>query len=150
MASHEDSLGRLISILYRTGQSYIGKRLEPYGIGSGQFAFLAELLRQDGVSQDELAGFFRCDKATVARALQQLESRGYVRREHSPADGRVNLVYVTAKARTFEPMLFKILSGWTETLARGLSATERNEAFALLNRLVDNATTALASAKDQA
>ena len=148
MANHEESLGRLISILYRTGQSYIGRRLEPYGIGSGQFAFLAELLKHDGVSQDALTVFFRCDKATVARALQQLESRGYVRREHSPADGRVNLVYVTDQARAFEPVLFEILSEWTETLARELSITERRQAFELLDRMVDNATAALGSEKD--
>jgi DNA-binding MarR family transcriptional regulator len=148
MANHEESLGRLISILYRTGQSYIGRRLEPYGIGSGQFAFLAELLKHDGVSQDDLAVFFRCDKATVARALQQLESRAYVRREHSPADGRVNLVYVTDQARAFEPVLFEILSEWTETLARKLSITERSQAFELLDRMVDNASAALGSEKD--
>ena len=147
MAQQEESLGRLVSILYRTGQSYIGKRLEPYGIGSGQFAFLAELLKQDAVNQDELAAFFRCDKATVARALQHLETRGYIRRERSPADGRVNLVHVTDQARAFEPVLFEILSGWTETLAKGLSMTERNQAFALLDRLVDNATSALESVK---
>lgn len=147
MDSNEGSLGRLISILYRSGQSYIGKRLEPYGIGSGQFAFLAELFSQDGVNQEELAAFFQCDKATAARALQGLELQGYVERNRSPADGRVNLVYLTDKARDFQPILFEVLSGWTATLSQGLTESERAQAFALLGRLVVNATAATPSTR---
>lgn len=142
MDNNEGSLGRLISILYRSGQSYIGKKLEPYGIGSGQIVFLAELFAQDGSNQEELATFLQCDKATAARALQRLEKLGYVERKRSAADGRVNLVYLTDKAREFKPILFDVLSSWTATLSLGLSERERMQAFELLGRLVDNAAAA--------
>ena len=135
-----ESIGRLVSILYRSGQSYIGKQLEPYGIGSGQVGFLAELLHHDGVSQEELAAFFRCDKATSTRALQRLESQGYVERKRSTEDGRVNLVYLTEKGHKFKPTLRKILSGWTEILSEGLSDAERRQVIQLMNRMVENTT----------
>lgn len=134
------SIGRLVSILHRSGQSYIGRRLEPHGIGSGQVAFLAELFELgDGLSQDDLAAFFQCDKATVSRALKRLESEGYVERERSADDGRVNLVHLTPKARAFRDTLFGVLSDWTDVLSAGLSAAERRELIRLLEKLVGNA-----------
>lgn len=134
------SIGRLVSILHRFGQSYIGRQFEPHGIGSGQVSFLAEMFEQgDGVSQDDLAAFFQCDKATASRALQRLESQGYVERNRSAEDGRVNLVYLTPKARAFEKTLFGVLSSWTETLSAGLSVSERKELIRLLEKLVGNA-----------
>jgi len=140
---NEGSIGQLVSILYRSSQSYIGKKLEPYEVGSGQYSFLAELFHMEGRNQDELASFFRCDKATAARALKTLESRGYVERIRSEDDARVNRVYLTNKAREFYPILSKILSGWTEALTQGFSSEERNLTFDLLTRLVENASTAI-------
>lgn len=137
---NEESIGRLVAILYRIGLNHTGKQFEPYGIGSGQFAFLADLFAQDGISQEKLASSVCCDKATVARAMQRLEILGYVERKRSAEDGRVKLVYLTEKARNFRPTLFSILSNWTEILARGLSSEERKLVINLLNRLVENAT----------
>ena len=121
MNTKEKSPGRTFSILYRLGQSHIGKQLEPYNIGAGQFNFLADLLQRDGISQDEVASLSRCDKATAARAIQHLEKHGYVERRQSEEDGRVKMVFVTAKAREFSPILFSFLEGWTETLFKGFS-----------------------------
>ena len=135
----EESIGKLVSILYRIGVSHVGKQLEPYGIGSGQIAFLTELFAHDGICQEDLASSVRCDKATVARAMQRLESQGYVERKRSAEDGRVNLVYLTDKAYKFKRTLFLILSNWTDTLARGLNREERKQVINLLSRLVENA-----------
>ena len=101
---NEKSIGRLISILYRRGLNHTGKQFKPYGIGGDQFAFLAELYAQDGISQEELASAICCDKATVARAMQRLESLGYIERIRSVEDGRVNLVYtLQTKLTTLNP-----------------------------------------------
>jgi len=86
----EESLGRMVSILHRIGQSHLGKMLEPYNIGAGQIAFLAELLLVDGISQAEVASNFRCDKATAARAIQHLERHGYVERRQSAKEVQQN------------------------------------------------------------
>ena len=119
--------------------SRTSSKFKPYGIGGGQFAFLAELFAQDGISQEELAAAIFCDKATVARAMQRLESLGYIERKRSVEDGRVNLVYLTDKAHNFKPTLFSVLSNWTDTLVQGLSCDERKLVINLLNRLVENA-----------
>jgi DNA-binding MarR family transcriptional regulator len=140
MHIREESIGRIVSILYRIEQSRMGKQLEAYNIGAGQFSFLAELLIHDGISQDEVAANFRCDKATAARAIQHLEKHGYLERKQSEDDGRVKKVFVTDKAREFSPILFSILKNWTETLLEGFSAKEKDTLFQLLNLSLENAT----------
>jgi len=140
MHKREESIGRIVSILYRIEQSHMGKQLEAYNIGAGQFSFLAELLIHDGISQDEVAANFRCDKATAARAIQHLEKHGYLERKQSEDDGRVKKVFVTDKAREFKTILFSILKNWTETLLQGFSTEEKNTLFDLLNLSLENAT----------
>lgn len=139
MHCKHDSIGRMISILYRMGHSYMGKKLEPYNIGKGQFAFLAALLVKDGISQDEVASSFSCDKATAARAIQHLERQGYVHRKQSVDDARVKIVFVTDKARDFELLLLSFVEGWTETLLHGFNDDEKKLLFCLLSRSVENA-----------
>lgn len=136
----EESIGRMISIVHRIGQSHLGKKLEPYDIGAGQVAFLAELLLVDGISQDEVASDFRCDKATATRAIQHLERHGYVERRQSVNDGRVKEVFVTDKAREFQPVLFSFLEEWTETLFQGFSTEERELVLRLFHRIVKTAS----------
>ncbi len=140
MHKKEKSIGRMISILHRIGQSHLGKKLEPYNIGAGQITFLAELLLGDGISQDEVASNFRCDKATAARAIQHLERHGYVERKQSENDGRVKNVFVTDKAREFQPVLFSFLEEWTDTLFQGFSTEERELVLGLLHRVVKTAS----------
>jgi DNA-binding MarR family transcriptional regulator len=101
---------------------------------------LAELLLEDGISQDEVASNFRCDKATAARAIQHLERHGYVERRQSLNDGRVKKVFVTNKARKFQPLLFSFLEEWTDTLFQGFSTEERELVLHLLHRIVKTAS----------
>ena len=139
MRKDEKSIGRMVSILYRIGKSHMGKKLQPYSIGAGQIAFLAELLLRDGISQDEVASNCRYDKATTARAIQHLEYHGYVRRRQSENDGRVKRVFVTDKAREFQPVFFSLLGEWTDILLKGFSTEERELLLRLLNRIMKTA-----------
>ena len=140
MRKKEESIGRMVSILYRIGQSHVGKQLKSYNLGTGQIALLTELLMRDGISQDEVASNCRCDKATATRAIQHLERHGYVERRQSVKDGRVKMVFVTDKAREFQPLLFSFLEEWTDTLFQGFSTEERELVLSLLHRIVKTAS----------
>jgi len=83
----EDSIGRWISMLYRYSQIYVGNKLQPYGIGKGQFMFLIKLFERDGLNQDELVDGLNIDKGTTARALRKLEQEGYIKRQKMQAIG---------------------------------------------------------------
>lgn len=146
MSGHEErafkppeSLGRLISCLYRYTQIYIGKELENHTIGSGQFSFLAALGRSEGMSQEELANLFHVDKATSARAIRKLLEEGYVTRERDPADKRKYRILLTEKGKNMHPILKRISAEWTETLLSGFAQDEKECIAPLLEKMVDNA-----------
>ena len=60
---------------------------------------LADLMTRDGMRQQDLAISTIKDKGTVARALKQLETAGFVLREVDPEDRRQKRIYLTEKAR---------------------------------------------------
>jgi len=139
MIRKEDSIGRWISLLYRYGQIYMSRKMQPYGIGKGQFMFLIKLFEKDGLSQDELAESLNFDKGTTARALRKLEQEDYVVREKNVGDRRSNRVFLTGKARDIKPALFTVLGNWTEILATGFSTEEKQQVLRLLEKMANNA-----------
>lgn len=143
MTVHKNSIGRWISVLYRSSQTHFANALEPFQIRRGQHRFLIELFLRDGVSQGDLARTLNMDKGAAARALGKLQKAGYVKRNRDDGDGRVVRVYLTEKARSVKGPLFSVLAAWTDTLADGFSVEERRQALVLLWRMAENAARAM-------
>lgn len=136
-----ESIGRYISYLYRMGQCYINRRLEPFCIGSGQFAFLMVLYMEDGISQDELSERILVDKATTGRAIKKLVEEGYVVRHRDPKDKRSYQIYLTPKANSLKSTIFEILKEWNELLLNGIDEPERDCGLGMIKKMVANVTT---------
>ncbi|MBU7018523.1 MAG: MarR family transcriptional regulator [Theionarchaea archaeon] len=134
----QKSLGRFISCIYRYTQMYIGKELEKYRIGSGQFSFLMTLYRRDGITQEDLANLLHVDKATSARAVKNLEKEGYIARKEDAEDKRKYRVFVTEKGREIESMMKSISSEWTARLLSGFTEDEKESVTIFLEKMVKN------------
>lgn len=137
---NKNTVGRLISVLFRYGQIYIGKNLKTHGVGKGQYIFLIALYRQDGISQEELSTYAKVDKGTTAKALKKLEEEGYIIRKTCEKDKRSNNVYLTEKAIEVKPQMRKTLMDWTNILCAGFSDEEREYALTMLERMEENAS----------
>ena len=135
----EKSLGRWISLLYRYGQIFLMKELEPYAVGKGQFLFLVALYQKDGLPQEELAQMLKIDKGTTARAINKLEKAGYVRREQNREDMRANRVFLTDRALEFKPTLASVLGRWSDIISSGMTKEEVDQAFSMLTKMAHNA-----------
>lgn len=64
-----------IAHIYRSHIPYMAKEFEAYRIGSGQFEFLRVLYHKNGISQENHARALKVNKATSARAIQNLEKK---------------------------------------------------------------------------
>lgn len=135
----KDSIGRWISLLHRYGNVYVNEQLKDYHLGAGQYAFLAVLYQNEGISQDEIAQFLKMDKGTAARAIAKLEKEGYVERKVFNIDKRIKKLYLTEKAHAFESKLTSILQGWKDIITKDLSADEHEIALKLLQTMSKNA-----------
>lgn len=139
MNGNDSSVGRWISILYRHRMNYLGKRLEPYNIGSGQHFFLMVLSKNNGINQEELSKFLKIDKATTAKAIKKLEEEGYVTRRIDDIDKRAYRVFLTDKGRNVVPIIDETVKDWEEFVTGGISEEERILVEALLGKMAQNA-----------
>lgn len=139
MKTDEHTIGKWISILYRYGQNYISKRLEPYNIGSGQYIFLMHLYKNDGISQENLSDKLKMDKATTAKALKKLEEEGYINREIDCSDKRAYQIFITPKALEIRQIIHATIKSWEEILSRGLSKEETDMVNNILKKMAENA-----------
>jgi DNA-binding MarR family transcriptional regulator len=136
----EESLGKLISCLYRYSQMYLGNELEQYHIGSGQFSFLKTLLHEDGIHQEDVAHLLKIDKATCTRAVKKLMKEGYTTRQKDAEDKRAYNLFLTEKAHSIECELETISSKWKALLLSGFEEDEKVLVMRFLTKMVKNAS----------
>jgi DNA-binding MarR family transcriptional regulator len=120
-----------IAHIYRSNVAYMAKELDAYRVGSGQFEFLLFLYHKDGVSQETIAETIKVSKATIARAIQNLEKEGYVYRERDESDLRAYRVYLTDKGKEMRDIIFKKQASFMDLLFSDFTFEEK-EIFRLL------------------
>jgi MarR family transcriptional regulator, temperature-dependent positive regulator of motility len=92
----------IIEALHRANQSafaaYMAARI-PGEITPRQFAILAAVASEEGLSQTDLVTRTGIDRSTLADIVRRMSDRGYLRRSRTKGDARVYSVAITAKGR---------------------------------------------------
>lgn len=130
--------GKYISILYRYCQKFMSRELQELDIGSGQYSFLINLFKKDGISQESLVEALGLDKGTTARAILNLSEKGYIKREIDPDDRRSYRIYLTEKAFQAQPRIDDTIRKFNEIIMSGFSESDREIASQILNRMAEN------------
>ena len=134
------SVGKYISIIHRTGSSFLSKEFSKFNIGSGQYMYLIHLYKNDGLSQEDLTEIFNIDKGTTAKSIKKLETEGFVMRVKDKNDKRINRVYLTPKALEIKDEFLSSINAWENTLTSNLSYAEKEQALTLLKKITYNIT----------
>ncbi|HAS74657.1 MAG TPA: hypothetical protein DCS67_10985 [Clostridiales bacterium UBA8960] len=132
-------IGRLISVLYRTGYAYFTHKTADHDLSGVQIGLIFHLYKHDGVSQDELTKALEVDKATVTRSLNKLETCGIIERKRDIDDQRVNRILLTAHGHALRHDLKRVAKEWQDTLLKGFSEQEIEVLASMFNKLTDNA-----------
>ncbi|MBR3503881.1 MAG: MarR family transcriptional regulator [Clostridia bacterium] len=135
---------RNVSVFYRLTQMYFSDKLKPYNLGSGQQYFLLQISRYPGASLAELADLGAFDNCTVTRAVQKLESVGYIRVERCPRDHRAKRLYLTEEGEALIAPIRSMIGEWMAAVTDGFTEEEKETVGALVGRLADNARAILA------
>ena len=125
---NEEKLMRYIARITRCSNFYRAKMLSDVGLSGVQCPYLTRIARQPGISQDELA-----------RHLANLQQLGFIRREPSPTDRRVQQIYPTEKTDAILPRIIKVFADWEAGMTEGFTPEERKAAHSLLLRMYENA-----------
>lgn len=90
-------------------------------LSSEQWILLVFLAKQDGVTQQVLAGHCGISKVSVLNLIKKLEKTGLIIRHPDPVDGRSNRVYLTSEGRHVQQSLINIVKENTQQIIQGIS-----------------------------
>ena len=102
-------------------------------------SFVLAICGRPGMTQDEISRELCLNKSTVARALTQLEERGYVKREQKPDDKRSVLVFPTDKMTEILPTVKEITDKWNEMLSEDIPSDQLEIFVSVLNKMSEKA-----------
>ena len=134
----ENSIGYLARIVFRSFSRLLERGTLTYDVSAGQWRFLRQLWREDGITQRELSERVGMREPTTVVALKGLEKSGLVRREASTVDRRKVHVFLTPKAKQLEAVLTPMSTEVHEMATRGFSDDEIDTLRDLLRRVIDN------------
>lgn len=89
-------------LLHRALQHALDIYVEAAGVGAPtqrQFAVLAVVAANEGLSQTDLVRATGIDRSTLAELVARMMTKGLLERERSATDGRANIVRLTAAGR---------------------------------------------------
>src|SRR5499426_29907 len=73
------------------------KRARAYGMTRAQWAVLARLQREPGITQSRLAALTDVEPITIGRLVDRLEASGLIERQPDPDDRRIWRLRLTSK-----------------------------------------------------
>jgi MarR family transcriptional regulator, lower aerobic nicotinate degradation pathway regulator len=102
------------------------------------FRLLATLVEFGPASQATLGRHTGIDRSDVVAALNELVDDGYVERTPDPADGRRNIITITASGRRQHKRLTTLVAKAQDEIFAALSPTDRKRLTTLLARVLSH------------
>src|SRR6185369_11328982 len=131
----ENSIGFLLAKAYQRAWAVMREEIEPYDLTPPQFALLAFLWQQDGLTQVELSEKGQIDRSTIGGLIDRLERNGLLERRQHPQDRRAYRIYLTEQGKTMEDTLSACAERSLQRITAGLCETEVVELRRLLGIL---------------
>jgi DNA-binding MarR family transcriptional regulator len=114
----------------------IGEAFASAGARAYHFRLLATLVEFGPASQATLGRHSGIDRSDVVAALNELAADGYVERTPDPADGRRNIITLTASGRRHHKRLAALVAQAQDEIFAPLTPTDRARLTTLLGRLL--------------
>ena len=129
------SFMKMLNNISRSQAIYRNSRITASDLNSCHYAFVLSICREPGRSQEELARELCLNKSTVARALNYLETNGYILRTPLPSDKRQFSVHPTEKMLAVRPEVRKASAEWRDQLSEGIPEAEMEIFNSVLERM---------------
>lgn len=134
----ENSVGYLSRIVFRSFSRLLERGTMVHDVSAGQWRFLRQLWREDGITQRELSERVGMREPTTVVALKGLEKAGLIIRKKTSDDRRKTFVHLTPHAKKLELILAPMNAEVHEIATRGMTDEEVETLQALMRRVIDN------------
>lgn len=133
-----DPIGFLMNDTARLFRRAFNARTRDSGITALQWRLITYLRRHDGVRQGPVAELIEVEPITLSRMVDRLAEAGLVERRADPTDRRAWRLHLTPRAHALLTDQSHIAEQLTEEATEGLSAAERDQLIALVERVRAN------------
>lgn len=131
---------KLINSIQRSSATIYNKRLENYGIRKWEHPYILKIVNKPGVTQEELAHSLHVNPSTVTRQLTLLENDGLIEKRTDSDDRRISRIYPTERMLELKPHAVEVMMDLNDQIIlKGFSDEEKKTAYALLERMTENA-----------
>lgn len=130
-----DNTKRKITKIAREVSKFAVRTMRAEGIGSGEFDVIHAIRKNPGITQAGVCQITGLDKGAVARQTASLESKGYLKRQKNPKDGRSQLLYATEQAEHLKNSKAQIETYFYEWLLEELPEDEKDAFCKTLDKL---------------
>ncbi|WP_123042513.1 MarR family winged helix-turn-helix transcriptional regulator [Cohnella candidum] len=129
---------REIGMIARALDSISNIEFKQFDLTKGQYLYLVRICENPGIIQEKLAEMIKVDRTTAARAIQKLETNGFIEKKDDPGNKKINKLFPTVKGKTVYPYI-KRENDYSNTVAlSGFSESEAETVFNLLQRVRKN------------
>lgn len=136
-------LGRTVKNMdYVLQESFKANHLD---LSKEQMVVLKKLDENDGINQNELAFLTLRNKSTLTRLLTKMERKGYILRQQSAIDKRVNNVFLTELGKDMYVMAKPVVKDVLLEIERCISEVEKKQIINTLKKIQQNLNTKIES-----
>jgi MarR family transcriptional regulator, transcriptional regulator for hemolysin len=111
------------------------KRARAYGMTRAQWAVLARLQHEPGITQSRLAALTDVEPITIGRLVDRLEANGLIERQPDPDDRRIWRLRLTPKASPILKQVAAFRRELHDEMAEGLDARDLDTLVVCLQRM---------------
>ena len=129
----------------RLVRAYADKEAARFGITRAQWAVLAKVERNEGMSQTELAEQMEMQPITLTRLIDKLCENDWIERRGDASDRRVNRLYLLKAGRALLGKLSGLRSELTAAALDGINPADSHRLLGQLEQIKENVRNAIQS-----
>lgn len=125
----------LVSIIHRKQTTYINDKLKDVNLSSGLYPLLIKAYKNNGISQEELAGELHVNESTITRNLNKLEKKGLITKTPQK---RKKIISVTDEGKKTAEKIMDYDEKWDNIIKRSLTDEEFQDLRKLLLKICED------------
>ncbi|MEH7097452.1 MarR family winged helix-turn-helix transcriptional regulator [Neobacillus vireti] len=129
---------REIGMIARALDSISNIEFKEYDLTKGQYLYLVRIYENPGIIQEKVAEMIKVDRTTAARAIKKLEMNGFIDKKDDQQNKKIKKLFPTEKGKNVYPFIRRENDYSNNVALAGLSETEVETIFNLLQRVRKN------------
>ncbi len=129
---------REIGMIARALDSISNIEFKEYDLTKGQYLYLVRICENPGIIQEKVAEMIKVDRTTAARAIKKLELNGFIEKKADHYNKKIKKLFPTEKGEQVYPLIKRENDFSNKVALAGLSDTEIDTIFDLLQRVRKN------------